>query len=170
MVVLFVGNRVHLKEKMLLYCLNNFDKEKLWLVDTLQIFDPYWCSRKNERLARQMLASIKIARPFTLHQFKSKMFSLTKMNLTKESTVLISSWNCFEGLAEEKKAIDEALQRLMKWLPCKFVVGVSKGEKTWEEQLFQLGMKLKHSSQNSDNTSSVSKRKIECTLKRYMQT
>jgi hypothetical protein len=122
--------RKKLKEFFLNYCLDNFENEDIWLIDSLQVFDPYYLSKRNLERTREMLARIKISRPFTIYQLKDKLFGLSKFNLSKKATLLITSLNCFDEDIPYKKealAIKGIISNLIKNLDCKVVLGVQSG-------------------------------------------
>jgi len=122
------GTRRELKKKILDYCLDNYDKEQIWLIDTLQVFDPYYFQETEK--ARLMLDNIKICRPFTLHQLRDKLFGFKKIPLNKNSTLIISSTNCFNEDVKSKQeitAIKNIIRELLKYIKttyqCNIIVG-----------------------------------------------
>lgn len=130
--VIFVrGGFAEVKAKLMTYCLDRFDKEELWLMDSLQVFDPYTASRVDVGRARLMLCRIRVSRPFTLHQLKDKVFSLTRVRLSSKSTIIISGIDCFEdGLDDDEKAAHNAsiagvLKRLVVLYGCRLIIGCS---------------------------------------------
>ena len=130
-----IGARSHIKSTALNYCFNFFDKEAIWLVDSLQIFDPYSLSRVNTERTRQMLFSIRVSRPFTFYQLKDKIFSFRKIKLTRDSTIIISSIDCFNDDIDnsaEKSSLFAAMLRLLTWIQdekgCKIIIGLKDKE------------------------------------------
>ncbi len=109
--------------------MEHFAEEELWLVDSLQIFDPYWLSRQDTSRARAVLRSIRVSRPFTIYQLRDKLFSLTKLHLNEKSTVVISAINCFndEVHMPEQGAIIRAMEGVLGRLPCKLLIGKLEG-------------------------------------------
>jgi len=109
--------------------MEHFDEEELWLIDSLQIFDPYWLSRRNTARARAVLRSIQVSRPFTIYQLRDKLFSLTKLRLSEKSTVIISALNCFNDEVDmpEQGAIIRAMDGVLGRLPCKLLIGKLEG-------------------------------------------
>ncbi len=115
-----------------MYCFDHFESERIWLIDSLQVFDPYALSRVNVSRARAMLDSLMVSRPFTLYQLKDKVFTLTKIKLDANSTIIISGIDCFEndGLGEaEKKAhygsIMQVLNGILIKTGCRLIIGYS---------------------------------------------
>ena len=127
--MVYQGGRAELKGAILGYCLEHFHEEELWLVDSLQIFDPYWLSRRGTARAREMLRSLHVARPFTIHQLRDKLFTLPKLCLSPHSTVIISAINCFNGEVKgpEREAMLQAMDGILRQLPCKLIVGKLEG-------------------------------------------
>ena len=144
--IIIHGNRKELKIKILEYCMQNFEQEEIWLIDTLQIFDPYHLSKINTKKARELLTKIKVTRPFTIYQLRDKLFSFKKIRLHKNSTVIISCSNCFnkeiqikEELVALKRLITSLVNGIEHKYECRFIIG------KWEGQSNQQGMKLMHS-------------------------
>ena len=143
------GNRSTIKRQILDYCLEHFEEESIWLIDSLQIFDPYYLSRKDTEMTRQMLDNIRICRPFTLFQLRDKIFTLTKITLNQNSTIIISAINCFQSdtrnkdeIKAVKHSILETLKQIKQQYLCKIILG------KWEGQSGQCDMKLKPSLQS----------------------
>jgi hypothetical protein len=138
------GSRKDIKRTILDYCLDHFETEQIWIIDSLQVFDPYYLSRINAPRARLMLDSIRISRPFTFYQLKEKIYSLTKVPLNDRSTIIISSINCFDEDGDPKElgilkdAMNAALQRLSDITHCKMFFGEVN---TWDEPWFQYATK-----------------------------
>jgi hypothetical protein len=93
---LIPGGYPTVKPLVLTYCFEQFENYQIWIVDSLQVFDPYAVSRVSTAKARLMLKEIKIARPFTFYQMKEKIFTLTKLSLDKNSVVIITGLDAFE--------------------------------------------------------------------------
>jgi hypothetical protein len=159
-----IGSRGQIKASALDYCFNCFEEEDIWLVDSHQIFDPYTLSRKDPARTRQMLFRIRVCRPFTFYQLKDKIFSFTKITLNKDSTIIISSIDCFaddiddadERLAILRSAL-AALRRVQEKAGCRIIMGLRSkdtldrllecwGHVTiWEEQFCRQGTRSTHS-------------------------
>ena len=152
----FIEGRGNTKKAILDYCLSNFDSEKIWLVDSLQVFDPYYLSRIDIARARAMLRTVKISRPFTFYQLREKVFGFMKIPLDEKSTIIISSMDCFNSDGDTfeisilTKVLFRVLQRLQSLTGCKVIVCLQDksmvplakeyGEvRSWEEQSYQLG-------------------------------
>ena len=140
--LLCVGGRSYRKQKLWGYCFEHFNKEELWLLDSLPVFDPFWLARQDTARTRQLLKSIRISRPFTFYQLRDKLYSLTRLPLTHKSTVIVSGMDAFdEELQDERelRAIQLAMGRLLVNLPCKCILGIRKpnelfGGVVWAEQ------------------------------------
>ena len=112
-------------------------------MDTLPIFNPYALSRMDVARARELLRSIRIARAFTFYQLRDKLFSLTKLRLGKEATVIVSGMDIYE--LEDKKelhSIQLALHRLLERLGSKCIIGLRHQDESfvgvvWAEQSSQ---------------------------------
>ena len=161
--IVVLGGFPHSKKIILEYCISNFEKNQIWLIDSLQVFDPYSLSRIDTQKTRELLQSMKISRPFTFYQLKDKIFSLTKMDLGKNPSIIISSLDCFNDEVEdpEKKRIVgsvllKVLKRIQQARGCDLIIGVKDIEflaqiqknwevVLWEEQLSRQGMKLTRS-------------------------
>lgn len=120
---------------MLEYALEHFEQEELWLVDSLQIFDPFYLSRHNPFRARRLLHAMKIARPFTIYQLKDKLFTLTKIKLHEKSTILVSGIDKFDEDISNKRELEaihatmkQVLEGLIEKYRCKIFVGVREKE------------------------------------------
>ena len=126
------GTRSQIKETLLDYCLMNYRKKDIWLIDTMQIFDPYYLSRKDPANARGMLHRIRVSRPFTFYQLRDKLFTLTKIRLDKDSVVIISGFDCFNDEvpdANEKNALIDRMLDLLagfaEYKGCRVILGMN---------------------------------------------
>ncbi len=125
------GSFSEIKKAFMMYCLEHFEHEEIWLLDSMQVFDPYMVSRIDVAAARRMLSSIKVSRPFTIYQLKEKVFSLSKMSLHERSTIIVSGIDCFEDeLKPAEKdahvnAIRKALCRIQESTRCKLLIGTA---------------------------------------------
>jgi hypothetical protein len=116
-------------------------KGRVWLIDSRQIFDPYSLSRNGLSEARAFLDRLKICRPFTFHQMRQKIYSLTKIKLCIEDTLAISSIDCFD---DEIKEYELSFYRrqipfVLSKLECNKIIVVR--SKEWAEQFHRCGMK-----------------------------
>jgi hypothetical protein len=143
--LLCVGGRGFLRERLWGYCFEHFEESRLWIVDSLPIFDPYWASRRDVARTRELLASIRIARPFTIHQLLAKLYSLTKLPLA-DATVVVSCMDCFDEEVKNmhnRRTIQLRMAGVLRGLPCKCIIGfksrneVFGGGAAWAEQCSQ---------------------------------
>ncbi len=134
---LVIGGRQFLKSVLWDYCITHFETEKLWIIDSLPLFDPYSVSRVNVAVARQLLLKIRIARPFTFYQLKDKVFSLIDL---QDSTVIVSCMDAYEVKnVNENKAIFKMMNQVLQNLNCKVILGFKEKNEIfkgaiWEEQ------------------------------------
>ncbi|MFC1769183.1 hypothetical protein ACFLZX_05455 [Nanoarchaeota archaeon] len=126
------GSWSSIKNSVLDYCFTHFSDEDIWLVDTLQVFDPYYLSRLDSARTRRMLHAIKVCRPFTFYQLRDKLFSFIKLPLSERSTIIISSMDCFNDDVEneeEREVVANMMMRLLKLLQnksgCRLIIGTS---------------------------------------------
>lgn len=112
-VAIVSGSARFIKKTLLDYCFSHFDEEHIWLVDSLQIFDPYYLSSMNVSRTRCMLHSIRVSRPFTLYQLHDKIHSLPRVPLDMRSTVIISGMDCFSGEAQTAGERNAMLGRMV---------------------------------------------------------
>ena len=99
------------------WCMEQFQKKDIWLIDSLQIFDPYYLARKDKDKARQLLNTIRIARPFTIYQLRDKVFSLTRIHLAG-AAIIISSIDCFKEEVRKKEweSIEKKMVKILEGL------------------------------------------------------
>ncbi len=108
------GSRQDIRLFVMDLLMKQFDLRQIWLLDSLQVFDPYLISRKDTARARQMMRSVLISRPFTVYQLRDKLFTLQKMSLGHDPLLIISSIDCFDhNIREEKekKAIKDIIDK-----------------------------------------------------------
>ena len=141
------GSRSTLKKKILDYCITHFEDEDIWLIDSLQLFDPYRLSRTNIEKTRHLLHSLHIARPFTFYQLRDKIFSLTKLSLEESSTVIVSSMNCFdeEVNTDRRDILHETLYHVLEDIQERSHCTILAGVEEWDEQSNRSDTRLKHS-------------------------
>ena len=115
-VAIVFGSSRFIKKTLLDYCFTHFDEEQIWLVDSLQIFDPYYLSSVNVSRTRGMLYAIRVSRPFTFYQLHDKIAGFSRMPIDWRSTIIISGMDCFGDDAsrdEERTAITDHMLRVL---------------------------------------------------------
>ncbi len=140
MINVCIGTRSEIKRIFLDYARMRAEEERIWLIDSLQIFDPYYLSRRDVSHARVVLHHLMVSRPFTLYQLRDKVFGLNKLGLKEGSTVLISSLDRFDDEARddfELESVRDAMLRSARHMRCDFIVGVQK--KATADSLLAIG-------------------------------
>ena len=116
LIMQLIGERTTIQSEILLYCFKYFKDRDIWLIDSLQILDPYATSRRHTTETRAMLQSIRIARPFTFHQLRDKIYTLTKLPINKHSTIIISSMDIFNDDSLNEQEMKITMKRLLNLL------------------------------------------------------
>jgi hypothetical protein len=129
--VLCIGSRGYIRQALLSYCYTHFEAEQLWLVDSLQILEPFAFSRQDVAKTRLMLCRLKVARTFTLFQLRDKLFTFKKLPLCMDSTIIVSGLDAHSydrvQRAEQEAVIGSIvglLLRLQANTGCKLVIGL----------------------------------------------
>lgn len=152
MIVCITGSRRELKHALLDYCMVHFEEEQLWLVDSLQVFDPYYLAGINTERARNLLFALKISRPFTFYQLREKLYSFTKIPLSVSSTIIISAMDCFDDdliNREEYRLLFldllQLLKRIHQKFSCKIIIAAQKEETvTLLKSYFKESLTMNH--------------------------
>ncbi|MBD3204271.1 hypothetical protein GF327_08305 [Candidatus Woesearchaeota archaeon] len=152
-IVILLGGRIYIKKIILEYSFLNFYEKEIWLIDSLQIFDPFYLSRENTSRTREFLQELRISRPFTFYQLKDRIFTLTKIYLKPEAAVIISSFDCFNKNIMDKNEKESLIELMLDTIKkitlqkrCRFMIGLKNKElmknirkkfekvRIWEEQ------------------------------------
>ena len=129
---------------LLNYCLTHVEDKKIWFVDALQVFDPYYLSRRNIPRTRQLLHKLNIARPFTFYQLRDKLYSFTKIKLNKKSVMMVSGFDSFDdSIANEKQVVLKRMLTLLARLAVQCVLIISITDPTLLENIMQYFNEVK---------------------------
>ncbi len=126
------GHRRFVRRRLMSYCFERFESERIWLIDSAQVFDPYSLSRIDAARTRCMLCSIHVSRPFTLYQLRDRVSSIALVGLDSRSTLMISGIDSFQDDVSDKEECLTIMDRMTNTLGrvhdatgCGMVIGVN---------------------------------------------
>lgn len=144
MIAIVSGSRAYTKTAILDHCFKNFEQTQIWLIDSRQVFDPYYLSRRDKARARRLLQSLEISRPFTFYQLRDRILGLRSLPIKEQTTIIISSIDTFDDDIENEEEKSILLRSMIREIGhihdergCDMIIGAKKSEtaialqKTW---------------------------------------